>query len=45
MLIAGGGSATVVYRGRILNKLSDICSNTDPVTFCERPVTTIICVR
>jgi len=43
--VAGGGSSTVVYRGRILNMLSDKCSNTGPVTYCERLVTTIICVR
>ena len=33
-----------MYRGRILNALSDLCTD-GSATYCERAVTTILCVR
>ena len=42
---AGGGSSTVVYQGRVLNKLTDQCVVDGKTTVCERLVTTVFCVR
>lgn len=40
----GGGSSNFFLNGQVVNKLSDRCLD-DPASFCERPVTTIICVK
>ena len=43
----GGGSATVVVNGETVNYPSDECSNEYgvPMTTCQRPVTTVACIR
>jgi len=39
----GGGSSTVVYKEKVLNEknLKDKCQGKP----CERPVTTIVCIK
>lgn len=40
----GGGSSAFILDGVIKNELTEPCPN-DPTRICERPVTTILCIK
>lgn len=40
----GGGSSAFVIDGRLVNRITESCPD-DPLRICERPITTIICIK